>query len=66
MILPKVKRMYNEAKVNKSFQDDLKKHEPDTYKPKLLWGDTEKVIYATIYMGWLIARGEYNENDYLK
>jgi hypothetical protein len=61
---PTVKKLYNEAKVNLDFQEELKLYEPDNYKPKLWWDKHKKVLYACLYMGYLIGKGKYNENNY--
>jgi hypothetical protein len=59
-----VKNMYKEAKGNLEFQNDLKPHEPKRYKPRWHWNELEKTLFATVYMGWLIAKGKYNESNY--
>lgn len=56
--------MYKEAKGNLEFQNDLKPHEPKRYKPRWHWNELEKTLFATVYMGWLIAKGKYNESNY--
>ena len=60
-----VKRLFNEAKDNLEFQNELMPHEPKWHKPKWYWGDEKKVLYATVYMGWKIGKGTYNESNYL-
>lgn len=60
-----VTNLYNEAKENKEFQGELKVHEPELYQPSVLWSEQKKVLYALIYMGWLIGKGLYNESKYL-
>ncbi len=57
--------LFNAAKSDKAFQDDLKKHEPKDYKPGFFWSEAEKAMYASIYMGYLIAKGTYNDKDYV-
>lgn len=67
MLQPKVKNLYEEARNNKEFQAELKIHEPlYYYKPTILWKEEEKILLATIYMGFLMAKGEYSENNYIK
>lgn len=46
------------------FQNELKIHEPKNYKVSFFWGKEKKFIYASIYMGYLIAKGNYKESDY--
>jgi len=60
----KVTKLYLAAKENLIFQHDLKIHEPKSYAPIIFSDNTDKAIYATIYMGYLIGKGIYNENDY--
>lgn len=65
MMTPKVRKLFNEAKDNEEFQEELKVHEPEEYKPPgLLSNDLDKLLYAILYMGWLIGKGIYNENKY--
>ena len=60
----KVIKLLLAAKKDSIFQAELKAHEPKTYKVGFWWSDLQKVIYASIYMGWLIGKGIYNESDY--
>jgi hypothetical protein len=61
----KVKKIINAAKNDKNFQFELKKHEPNNYKLDYFSNDTEKIIYASIYMGWLIGKGVYDESVFV-
>jgi hypothetical protein len=61
---PKVKKMYKEARNNPLFESDIKKNEPNFNLNDLLWSNNQKVLYSSIYFGWLIARGEYVESNY--
>ena len=60
----KVIKLLLAAKKDSIFQAELKAHEPNTYKVGFWWSVLQKVIYASIYMGWLIGKGIYNESDY--
>lgn len=62
--MSKADKLYKEAKENLIFQNDLKIHEPKNYKPKIFFDEKDKAIYSSIYMGYLIGKGIYNENDY--
>ena len=59
-----VKNLYKEGKANKVFLNELLAADPSARKPKWHWSDVEKALYAEIYMGWLIAKGLYNEENY--
>lgn len=58
----RVKNLLNAAKNDMLFQSELKTHEPDCYKVGFFWNESEKIMYASIYMGWLIGKGVYDEN----
>jgi len=60
----KTRKLYEEAKDNKQFQEDLKLFEYKYHKPTMCWSMELKIIYASVYMGWLIGKGMYNENNY--
>lgn len=60
------KKLYNEAKNNKNFINDLTLVEEEHSIPLDSWDPKMKVLYASIYMGWKIAKGNYNVNDYYK
>lgn len=57
-----VLNLFIDAMANREFEKDLIIHEPNFKHPSLKWGNLEKITYATIYMGWLIGKGIYNEN----
>jgi len=61
-----VKKLYEEAKNNLNFREELRHSGEESYKPTIFWGDLHKICYAAIYQGWLVARGEYNESNYKK
>lgn len=60
----KVTNLFTAATNNLLFRKDLSKHEPNYSNPFENWSDAEKITYAAIYMGWLIALGQYKESDY--
>lgn len=60
----KVTKLYLAAKEDLIFRYDLKIHErKDSFNNTFL-DNTDKMILATVYMGYLIGKGIYNENDY--
>ena len=59
-----VKNLYKEGKANKEFLNELLAADPSARKPKWYWSDLDEALYATIYMGWLVAKGLYNEENY--
>ena len=59
-----VKRLFTEAKNNKTFRQALKDVGEIHYKPSPFWDKETKVLYASIYMGWLVGRGQYKESNY--
>ena len=61
---PEVVKLLNAAKADMEFQEELKKHEPNRYKLNWFSDLFDKSIYASLYMGWLIGKGRYDENDY--
>lgn len=61
----KIKKLYKSSRNDKSFIDDLRKHEPKYCKIDWFFSDNEKIIIATIYMGWLLGKGQYNEEDFI-
>jgi len=63
----KVKNLYLASRNDTKFVEQLKIHEKEFFNKK--WyqsiSDIEKSIIASIYMGYLIARNEYNESCYI-
>jgi len=59
-----VKKLFIAASKDNDFQVELSVHEKEYYKPSIFWDDKKRVIYATIYMGWLIGKRKYNESDF--
>ncbi len=64
MLTSSVKKMFTQARKDKTFQAELIQHEPEYYKISRLSDEKLKIIYASVYMGWLIAKGLYNEKDF--
>lgn len=60
----KVRKLLKAAKNDKNFQDELKIYEPKDYKVDISWTNNEQILYASVYMGWLIGKGIYNEKNY--
>jgi len=59
-----ITNLIDAAKSDIEFQNELKVHEPKYYKIQPNWHLEQKIFYSAIYMGWLIGKGTYNENDY--
>lgn len=58
----KVRNLFRASKKDQEFIDDLLKNNESAPS---LWDEKEtKIIYACIYMGWLMAKGKYKESDY--
>ena len=58
------KRLYKEAKNNQEFMNALKDQGEKKHSPSMFWCDITKTIFATCYMGWKVARGEWDESIY--
>lgn len=55
----KVRKLYNAATMDLEFMNQLMLYE------RIITRDViSDAIVASIYMGYLIAKGEYNESDY--
>ncbi len=63
-----VKRMYNEAIKCKEFDSDMKKQDPIGYvkPPGFFSSETDKLLYACAYYGWLLGKGEYCRENFIK
>lgn len=65
-----VKNLYEEASENLEFQEDFARQDPEYklwYKDVSSWSKftpDQKVIIASIYMGWLLAKNEFDNNKY--
>lgn len=59
-----VRKLYKESLDNEEFVQSLKEAEGKEYIRPIFRGNNTKVFVACIYMGWKMARGEYNESDY--
>lgn len=64
MIAPQLKRLYDEAKQNEAFKAEFKAADKEYFSPGPFIGDIKKSLFAMVYEGWLIARGEFNESKY--
>jgi hypothetical protein len=60
-----VRKMYKEAKANKQFKSECKAADPEKYvEPNMFDSEAFKICYASIYYGWLVARGEFNPDRF--
>ena len=59
-----IKNLYKEAVNNELFKTEFKKADIEYEEPKFYSSDKLKIIFACIYMGWLIGRGEFNQYKY--
>lgn len=51
---PKVKKLYKGARRNKIFLDAINAADGDV-KPSIFADNNTKVLFATIYYGWLVS-----------
>lgn len=57
--------LYKEAKANKDFKNDLLKAKQYEYtNPKFHGDKLLKNIYLSVYIGWMIGKGVYDEKKY--
>jgi len=64
-----VSKLYNEARANKEFNDEIKQSDPGGYIPvEDLWfkSDLTKHMYCASYYGWLVAKNRYKRSNYYK
>lgn len=54
---PKVKKLYDSAIKDKQFLSAIKESDNDE-KPGLFSDEIEKVIFSSMYYGWLVAKYE--------
>ena len=59
-----VKKLFKKAKQDYLFINDLKKVQEEDYAPKWWWGNMHKTAYASVYYGYLVGKGKYQESDY--
>lgn len=60
-----VKRLLEEAKTNQEFNREAMEADPVSYLKPDFWScDMTKLVYATVYYGWLIAKGRYKRSNY--
>ena len=65
MKLPKkVRKLINAARMDDEFMTSIKISMPDAYWAIFDTGSKKLPICGAIYVGWLIAKGVYNESDY--
>lgn len=59
-----VKKLYNEALENKEFNMDFKLSDSTYYKPNFFTDEIRKILYTSVYEGYLIAKGQFDEANY--
>lgn len=60
-----VRKIYVEALNNEEFNKEIKEADPENYlKPTFCSSIQLKLVYASTYYGWLVARGEYVKSKY--
>ncbi len=64
MLTEKQINLLKAAKRDKVFQEEFKVHEPTYYKLFFFSDSITELLYMTVYMGWLIGKGTYNEQDF--
>jgi len=64
MIDPAVKNLYDEAKENEEFKAQFRAADKEYFSPGVFIGDVRKALFAMVYEGWLIAKGEFDESKY--
>jgi len=64
MIAPPVRILFNEAKTDMEFQTELRLAGEKKYSPGIFWDDTDKALFATVYLGWLIGKKIYDPSKY--
>lgn len=61
---PKVRRIYNAAKKDEKFIDMFYAADGDKV-PNMFSDKAEKVLFATMYYGWLISRHGVKWEDFI-
>lgn len=61
---PKLKKLYKESIKDKLFNKKFKESDSEYLKPNIFSSDIDKGVFTAVYFGWLIARGEFIENNY--
>jgi len=59
-----VRKLYKEALGNNLFWEQFKTADPEGSRPNFFTSNAEKHFIVCIYEGWLIARGEFNDENY--
>jgi hypothetical protein len=60
-----LKNLLKEGKHNEEFISQMKKADEGFTIPNFLTSEIDKMLYISMYIGWLVARNEYNELNYL-
>ena len=59
-----VKKLYKEAKRDRTFIKELKDSGEKDYQPSMFWDELTKIQFATVYMGYLVAKGKFKDSNY--
>ena len=59
-----INKLFNEAKSDNTFRNKLVSCGEEYHTPRFWWGGRLKALYAAIYMGYLVALGRFNEDNY--
>lgn len=59
-----VRKIYEESKCDLEFQLKLKESGEDYHTPSFWWDEETKMLFATIYMGYLLALGKFKDSNY--
>jgi hypothetical protein len=57
----KVSKALKKARADKEFVNDYLSSDPDSVVPTFYASDLHKHVFVSIYMGWMMAKGRYNE-----
>ena len=58
------RRMYEESRRNTLFRNELVESGEDDSPKELNYDTNMRILFASIYMGWLLGRGEYKASNY--
>ena len=56
MMTPKVRKIYLAAIKDDLFNAEILKADPTNKRPGLLAGDIDKVVFASVYYGYLVGK----------
>jgi len=61
---PKVKLLVRQAKNDFQFIHDLKENGEKMNTPKWYWGSMERHLFAMVYYGYLVGKGQFDRSLY--